>query len=145
LIDELRRREVVRTANNPIADVAEGLFCGAFGWTRASKEAKSHDAFDANGLKYEIKARRITPHSKSRQLSAIRSLEGFDFLAGVLFNGDFSILRAALVPAEVVKHGATRAEHTNSWRFLLRDSVWREPGVNDVTEKLTKYLEGKAT
>jgi hypothetical protein len=144
LLDELRRREVVRSANNPVADVAESLFCGAFGWTRASKEAKGHDAVDANGIKYEIKARRIAPQSRQRQVSAIRSFDGFNFLAGVLFNSDFTIRRAALVPADVVKRLATRVEHTNSWRFLLRDSVWREPGVIDVTEKLTLYLKGKA-
>jgi len=25
--------------------------------------------------------------------------------------------------------------HTNSWRFILRESVWSLPGVEDITER----------
>ena len=138
LLDELRQRGVVRTANNPIADFAETLFCDAFGWTRAEKEAKGYDAVDVSGIRYEVKARRLTPHSKSRQVSALRSLDAFDMLAGVLFDADFTVLRAALVPRDVVKGRATWQEHTRSWRFLLHDDVWGEPGVRDVTTQLVR-------
>jgi hypothetical protein len=141
LLEELRRRNVVRTANNPVADLAESLFCGAFGWHRADKEAKGYDAENESGVRYEIKGRRLTQHNKSRQVSAIRSFDGFGILAGVLFNHDFSILRAALVPVSIVKVRSEWVEHTNSWRFLLHDDVWKEPGVKDVTAELSRFME----
>ena len=83
ILDELRRRKIVRSSNNPLSDYAEVLFCKAFGWTQAKSSASGHDAIDATGLRYQIKGRRLTLHSASRQMSAIRSLDAtpFDHLA----------------------------------------------------------------
>lgn len=51
---------------------------------------------------------------------------------------NYRVLRAALIPHAVVLEFATRVEHTNSWRFMLRDSVWLVPSVVDVTSKLQR-------
>lgn len=138
VLKELRARGVIRSANNPIADYAELLFEKALRLERAPKSTTGYDATDCNGAKYEIKGRRITAHNRSRQLSSIRGLDQrhFDFLAGVLFAEDFSVMRACLIPyAQVVEH-STYVGHTNSARFLLADAVWVLPGVIDVTAKL---------
>jgi hypothetical protein len=137
IIEELRRREIVRSANNPISDLAELLFCRAFGWRRENSSAASFDARDAAGIRYQIKGRRFTPHNASRKLSA-RNLPDnpFDILAGVIFNPDYGVHRAALVPFAVVSERATYGAHTNSWRFFLRDEVWAAPKVIDATDAL---------
>jgi hypothetical protein len=139
-MDELRRREVVRSSNNPASDYAELLFCRAFGWQREGNSASGHDATDNEGRRYQIKARRLTSHSASRQLSAIRKLpaQPFDALAGVLLDSSYAVLKAAIIPVQVVIERSTRVEHTNSWRFLLRDDIWRVAGVHDVTRQLRK-------
>ncbi|MGL3104160.1 hypothetical protein [Bradyrhizobium sp. BR 1432] len=62
--------------------------------------------------------------------------EQFDFLAGLLFSEDYSILKAALIPHSIVLAGATFVERTNSHRFLLRDNMWDMPRVQDVTSRL---------
>jgi len=36
----------------------------------------------------------------------------------------------------VVKAKAARVEHTNSWKFMLREQVWKLSGVLDVTDEL---------
>lgn len=138
VIDELRRRDVVRSANNPVCDLAEKLFCDALEWQQKDKSAPGHDAEDALGTRYQIKARRLNAHNASRQLSGIRSLpqDPFDQLAGILFTSDFQVHRAALIPLAVVKQLARRVDHTNSWRFMLRDDVWLVAGVQDVTDQL---------
>lgn len=102
------------------------------------KASSGHDATDANGVGYQIKGRRLTPRSISRQVSAIRGLhlKPFDHLAGLLVDEQFRILRAAIVPFEVVQAKATFVHHTNAHRFLLRDEIWAAPGVRDVTEDL---------
>jgi hypothetical protein len=144
LLDELRRRGIVRSSNNPLSDYAELLFCTAFGWRRTDNSAAGHDAVDeSTGATYQIKARRLTAHNTSRQLSAIRNIEAkpFDFLAGVLVDAEFQVVRAAVVPLAVVRERSARVEHTNSWRFLLRDDVWLAPGVIDVTARLTLAAE----
>ena len=137
-LSELRDRGVTRSTNNPIADYAELLFESALCFHRTPKSTKGHDATDRAGLKYEIKGRRLTAHNTSRQLSALRGLDKkhFDFLGGVLFRADFSVLRACLIPHDQVLAHATYRSHTNSWIFHLRDSTWGLPGVIDVTAQL---------
>lgn len=134
----LRAQGILRSANNPLADYAEWLCERALRVSLVKKSTRGYDAIDAAGYKYEIKARRVTPENSSRQLSAIRGLEHshFDFLVGVLFDTNFNVMRGALIPRPVVVRLARPAKHTNSMRFILRDSVWGEPGVEDVTSQL---------
>jgi len=81
-------------------------------------------------------------------LSAIRNLkeEHFDSLAGLLFNRDYSVYKAVLIPHAVLmgldkdrRHIAFQ-EHTRSHVFLLVedfwDKRWKAEGVRDVTAKL---------
>src|SRR5664280_580678 len=93
--DERRARGITRSANNPAGDLAEYLFCKAFGWNQAGNSHANVDAVGSDGTRYQIKGRRMTRFNSSRQLSAIRDLAGghFDFLAGVLFNEDYSVKR----------------------------------------------------
>lgn len=136
--DELRDRGITRSSNNPTGDLAEYLFCKAFGWAQAGNSHANIDAVALDGKRYQIKGRRLTRHNKSRQLSAIRDLHGghFDFLAGVLFNENYSVLRAALIPNSVAIDRAKFVEHTNSYKFMLRDDIWNADGVRDVTQQL---------
>ncbi len=140
--DELRARGVTRSANNPTGDLAEYLFCKAFGWKLADNSHPNIDALGPDGVRYQIKGRRMTRFNKSRQLSAIRDLDGrhFDFIAGVLFNEDYKVFRAALIPHAVAVARSTFVERTNSYKFLLHDDVWNAPGVRDVTRELAAII-----
>lgn len=98
------------------------------------------DATDSGDLRYQIKGRRLTRHNASRQLGTLRDLpkQGFDVLAAVLFQEDYRVVRAALIPHARVVELAKRVERTNSWRFLLRDAVWSVADVRDVTDDLRR-------
>lgn len=138
VLDELRERKIVRSSNGPAGDYAELLFSRAFAWDLEGNSASGHDAKDRDGRRYQIKSRRITRHSKSRQLSFIRRLpdKRFDFLAGVLFNGDYSVFRAAIVPHSLLEPRCRFSKHVNGWIFKLEDDVWDMPGVHNVTDEL---------
>ncbi len=140
ILNELRSRDVTRSTNNPVADYAEGLVAQALDLELASKSTTGHDAVGKDAVRYEIKARRITSHNGSRQLSAIRGLEErhFEFLVGVLFREDFSVQRACVVPYEVVANRSTYRKHTNAWVLHLRDEIWNVGGVTDITEDLVQ-------
>lgn len=140
--EALRERGVVRSTNNPTGDLAEFLFCQAFGWEQAPNSERGFDATGADGTRYQIKGRRVHRRNKSRQLSAIRDLSGrhFDVLAGVLFDDNFCVTRAALIPFDVVAGRATYVAHTNSSKFMLRDEIWNEPCVEDVTAKIREAM-----
>lgn len=136
--DELRVRGVVRTGNNPVGDLAEVLFCRAFGWQQAGNSNRNVDAIGQDGSRIQIKGRRLTSHNASRQLSAIRDFDGahFDVLAAVLFAEDYVVRRAALIPRAAVAQRAKFITRTNSHKFLLHDDVWNLAGVQDVTDAL---------
>jgi hypothetical protein len=138
IVEVLRGREILRSSNNPTGDLAEHLFCRARNLTPESNSSRGVDAVSADGIRYQIKGRRCKDQDRLRQLSAIRNLdEGqFDFLVGVIFSPDYEIRRAALIPYAVVKNLATRDNHTNSHRFLLREGIWNVQGVEDITEEL---------
>jgi hypothetical protein len=136
--DELRRRGLIRSSNNPLGDLAEDLFCRAFQWRLAPASEKAADAVCSDGVRYQIKSRRLTALNGSRQLSAIRNLDarGFDQLAAVLFDDRYVVLKAAIIPWAVVSENSRFQSHTNSSLFFLRDSVWTLSGVVDVTARL---------
>jgi hypothetical protein len=136
--EELRTRGMVRSANNPVGDFAEYLFCRAFGWEQAGASESGFDAVDGVGMRYQIKSRRLHSRNTSRQMSALRNMDKqpFDMLAAVLFDEDFKIWRAALIPFHVVLGRSKYGSHANSHRFLLHDDVWNIGGVQDVTETL---------
>jgi hypothetical protein len=56
IADELRSRGIARTSNNVTGDLAEYLFCMAFGWATAANSNAHIDAIDKSGARYQIKA-----------------------------------------------------------------------------------------
>ena len=95
ILDDLHSRGIVRTSNNPVSDYTEWLVSTRLNLKLAGNSEKGFDATSySDGLKYEIKARRVTPANKSRQLSAIRDIEGnhFDFLIAVVYDKKESTL-----------------------------------------------------
>jgi uncharacterized protein DUF6998 len=146
LMDEMRARSMVRSSNNPVGDLAEGLVARALGLKLDGNSTAGYDATGPDGKRYQIKGRRLTQQNPSTQLSALRNLkdEPFDFLAAVMFNADFSIAYAAVIPlAVVVEHSRPHA-HTNSDRFLFRRGLLDDPRVTDITDKLRAVAQEKA-
>lgn len=135
IMAELRQRNFVRSSNNPVADYAEFLVARGLGLTLVDPSTTGYDAKDSQGQRYEIKARRVTKQNPSRQLSAIRGLDKqhFDFLAGVLFNEDFTVARACLIPFAAIGEESTHRKHVNAHIMHLRDSLWMRPDVRDIS------------
>jgi hypothetical protein len=146
VMEELRRREVVRSSNNPVADYTEWLVARSLSLKLRPGSSTGFDAEDKDGKKYEIKGRRLTAHNGSTQLSAIRGLElrHFDYLVGVLFEPDFTVKRACMVPHDEVVRAATYRKHVNAWILHLKPSIWSQPGVQDVTDVLSRVQSEQA-
>ena len=105
------------------------MFCRAYDWQKAPNSEKGCSASDRDGVRYQIKGRRLHRRNESRQLSAILDFDGFDTLVAVLLDAEYRVLRAALIPCVVVRH-------TNSYKFVLTDDVWDDKRVTDATRKL---------
>ena len=143
LLKELTRRGIVRSTNNPVAGVAEYLVVNALNLKRVPQSTKGYNATDHKNQKYEIKSRRLTQNNPSRMLGAMRECElgHFDFLAGVLFNEDFSLYKACLIPHKVVLAESRFREHVNAHILELDDELWHRPGVTDITADLRGIFE----
>lgn len=128
ILDELQARDIVRTSNNPVSDYTEWLVSTRLNLKLAGKSEKGFDATGgSDGLKYEIKARRVTPENPSRQLSAIRDLDGkhFDFLIAVVYDKKFEVILALKISHAVVVAKSTWQKATNSNLLHAKDSLRR--------------------
>jgi len=138
VIDELKSRGVVRTKNNPVGDYAEWLVSQALGLALQDNSAAGYDATSEDGVRYQIKARRVTPDNRSRQLSAIRKLDAADFdrLIGVIFNAQFEVTDAYEIPHEVIAEYSRYRSHTNAHVLHLQGSLLQDSRVTDIADRL---------
>lgn len=141
-IDELRRRGVVKTNNNPIGDYTEWLVCNRLGLEMQGNSQSAFDAIDRQGVRYQIKGRRSSANSV--QFSPIRNLEqhGFDFVIAVIFDEDYSIRLAVKLSHETLSREsdpklARYQAHTNSHNLILTRGAVDQEGVEDVTHLLS--------
>jgi hypothetical protein len=135
---ELRSRGILRSQNSPVGDYCEWLVAKKLKLTLATKSTSGYDATGTDGIRYQIKCRCINPDNKSRQLSAIRNLDGhdFDYLIGVLFDDKFKVVRAAKIPYAIIGQHAKFQKHTNSHILHLPDKLFGDAHVEDITESL---------
>jgi len=138
VIDELKDRGVVRTKNNPLGDYTEWLVANALDLELATNSAAGYDATDADGVRYQIKGRRITPENQSRQLGAIRNIDekDFDFLAAVVFDEKYSIIDALIIPHELVGEYASYRKHVNAHILHVRGAILEDPRVRDFRDRI---------
>ena len=133
VIDELRRRGVVNSNNNPIGDYTEWLVCDRLGLETQDNSTTAFDAIDTQGVRYQIKARRS--NANSVQFSAVRKLEqhGFDYVVAVVFDEDYSVRQAIRIPYHVFPKLARYQRHTNGYILKWTPKTVEEAGVKDIT------------
>lgn len=134
-IDALRESGVVRT-KNVVGCYGEYLFSRAFGWKLQGNSQSAFDAVDSAGVTYQVKSRRVSVLNPSRQLGDMPPDAGirFDVLAGVIFDEEFTVHCAVLIPKDALL--PLRSGNPSRPRFHLRDGVLAAQGVRDVTETL---------
>lgn len=88
VMNELRKRGIVRSFNNPVGDIGEGIVCEALNLTMANKSSKGYDATGQDGMKYQIKTRWRGARGW-RNIVGLRDLEAklFDRMAVVILAG----------------------------------------------------------
>jgi hypothetical protein len=138
VIDELRLRKVLRSKNNPVGDYAEWLVAEKLSLTLAHNSVKGYDAIDRQGIKYQIKSRRVTAGNRSSLLGVIRNLDDcdFDFLVAVIFDEAWNVKYAAKIAHSVITEIATFRTHVNGHTMTLRESSFINPRITSITDVL---------
>jgi hypothetical protein len=140
ILDELKRRKVIRTRNNPVADYAEWLTAKALGLTLEKNSQSGFDGKDKSGVRFQIKSRRLDLTNQSHQLSIIRNLHKreFDYLVGIIFDHDFGVLEAYKIPYHLIIKYVKHNEHQHGEILQLSGGIVRDPNVEDITHIYNK-------
>lgn len=136
-LQALSTRGIIRT-ENVVGEYGEWLFARAFGWSLADRSVKSYDARDTDGRRFQIKARRDSGKGGAKQLGILRNLaeDGFDLLAAVVFEEDFSVRLAVILTRELIAERAVYTAHQRGHLLTLSKSLVADLRVRDVTAEL---------
>jgi hypothetical protein len=128
---ELRDRGVVRTFNNPIGDIAEALVALHYGVQRGSFSEKTWDVRIGDEL-LQVKALRDTGTRTRRNLSPVRSDDGYTAVIVVIFTEDLRVAEAIRIPREAVNELFERRAHVNGRIVRLGPRLRAHPGVTTI-------------
>lgn len=136
----LRHFGVIRSFNHPVGDVAEYWASQNLGLELAPKSKKGYDATDADGVRYQIKARwratgRGTPTMDVRLSDPAR----FDALIAVVFDDDFNVDYAAILTVDVVRQRCRFVPNRNAYSMPFPRKTLSLVGVTDITERLQVF------
>lgn len=113
VLEELRRRTVLRTANAPAGDYAEYLVRKAYGGQLAPNSEKSWDLLSSDGRKIQVKCRVLSRKRGTMFFSPFRSFL-FDTAVFVLLSAeDLSVVSAVELPVSAVEANSVYREHVN--------------------------------
>lgn len=141
ILDELVRRDVIRTRNAPAGDLAEYLVAAAYSGELAPNSSKSWDVRASDGRLLQVKSRVISPDTRRSQVfSPFRSFD-FDACVFVIFDAhDYSISHAVELPAESVRGLSRHSEWIAGHRVRVFADLLNAPGAVDVTVRLQVSL-----
>jgi len=108
----LHAREVVRTQNNPIGDIAEAIVAAHYGGTRGSFSQAGWDVCTPEGELLQVKALRQTGARSRRNLSPIRDAD-YDAVIVVIFDEDFRVSEGLRIERETVEEIFPHRDYVN--------------------------------
>jgi len=135
VMEELKDREIIRTSNNPVGDFAEYLVAQKMDLKLAVSSTAGYDAKDNEGVRYQIKCRRITKYPKRRQLGVMRNLDkkDFDYLIALIFDSNFIVLEAYQIPFDIIETYARYSEHQHGHILQLRGGILNDKQTKNLT------------
>ena len=141
LLTELVNREVVRSRNAPLGDLAEYLVHRACGGELAPPSEKAWDVRTADDRLLQVKARLIAEGDRrSHQYSPFRSF-GFDGCVFLLLDAHtYDVVQAVEVPVDEVQSLARETTWVRGSRVSTRTPLLGLPGAVDLTAAVTEAL-----
>ena len=135
IMRELRRREAIRSENNPTGDLAEALVAEFYGVAPAANSTAGYDLKLSSGVRVQVKGRRRTRRSKPSHYGLMRKLDQdpFDLLVVVNLDEEFAVESAYRMPIGVVRELAGFSSHTNGWRLpIIKGDRADHPGIEEI-------------
>jgi hypothetical protein len=127
----LRDRDVVRTNNNPVGDIAEAIVAEHFGGERGSFSQAGWDVRTPAGERIQVKAMRITATTKRRNLSPIRDRD-YDSVVVVILDEDFRVTEGLKFDRAVVEEHFDHRAHVNGRVITVTKNLRSNPRVTAI-------------
>lgn len=124
----LRARDVVRTQNNPIGDIAEAIVASHYRGTRGSFSQAGWDVRTPEGERLQVKALRQTGARSRRNLSPIRDTD-YDAVIVVVFNEDFRVSEGLRIERETVEEIFPHRDYVNGRIITVTKKLRAHPRV----------------
>lgn len=131
IMKALRDREIIRTNNNPVGDIAEAIVADHFGGERGSFVQAGWDVLTPQGERLQVKATRRTSTSKGRKLSPIRDSD-YDAVVVVVFREDFGVDLGLRLRRPLVEELFPHNPHVNGRSISITRKLLEHPGVERV-------------
>ena len=131
IMRELRGRDVVRTNNNPVGDIAEAIVAAHFGGERGGFSQAGWDVLTPDGERIQVKSMRTTMTTKRRNVSPIRDSD-YDSVVIVIFDEDFRVLEGLKIPRAVVEELFAVRPYLNGRVILVSKALRDDPRVERV-------------
>jgi uncharacterized protein DUF6998 len=103
IMRELLRRDVVRTANNPIGDIAEAIVAEHYDGERQGFSNSGWDVTTPHGERVEVKGIRLTDSRTRANLSPIPKTSTYTHVVIVVFDADLRVTEALRMPRAAVE------------------------------------------
>ena len=123
IMRELRARDVVRTNNNPVGDIAEAIVAEHYGGERGSFSQAGWDVRTLQGERIQVKAMRQTAGAKRHNVSPIRDRD-YDFVVIVILDEDFVVTEGLRLSRDVVEELFDHRDYVNG-RIITVTNVLR--------------------
>ncbi len=128
---ELRVRDVIRTNNNPVGDIAEAVVAAHYGGERGSFVQAGWDVKTPEGERIQVKAMRLTATGKRRNLSPIRDSD-YDSVVIVIFDEDFRVTEGLKLTRELVEELFVHRDYVNGRIITVTGALRADPRVEAV-------------
>lgn len=138
IISEFRERNLVRTNNKPLGDIAEQIVFTARGGILEANSMKSHDITEPSGRRIQVKAMGPRAARQSGPFSPFRSFD-FDSAIFLVFEAPtFELAFARELETQEVELLTRYRAHTNS-RIATRNQI-KNAGVDVTAEMRAAYV-----
>lgn len=135
ILDELARRQVVRTRNAPAGDYAEYLVSIALDGKLEPNSNRSWDVTTGSGKRVQVKSRVVGPlTAQSATFSVLRSFD-FDECIFIKFDqGTYGVMSAVGLPAQSVQAIARFRSHVRGSSVRIGQNLLALDGARDLTD-----------
>jgi hypothetical protein len=128
---ELRVRDIIRTNNNPVGDIAEAIVAKHYDAERGSFSQAGWDVKTPDGERIQVKAIRLTPTTKRRNLSPIRD-NAYDSVVVVLLDENFQVVEGLKLSRETVEELFAHREYVNGRVITVTKALRADPRVEKI-------------